>query len=527
MFNILISDPLSEDGIGPLREAPNMNLVIETHLSKEELEDRIGEFDALLVRSQTQVTRELINKAKKLKIIGRAGVGVDNIDLDAATENGIIVVNAPNGNTNSAAEHTIAMLMSLSRNIPQAYHALKHKKWDRKKYVGVELKNKTLGVVGLGRIGAEVAFRAKGQRMNVIAYDPFLTKEKADKMGIGYGTLEEVIEQADFITVHTPLMKETRHLINAEAFERMKPGVHVINCARGGIIDEDALYDAIISKKVAGAALDVFEEEPFIDHKLLELPEVVATPHLGASTIEAQEIVAVDVSHDVLSFLNGDVVKNPVNLPSVPSELMHKIEPYFHLAEKLGVFLIDLTKDVAEEINISYSGDLSDMEVAPLTRNTIKGILKRHLGDHVNDVNALYLANKKGIIVNENKTSSTKGFTNLITVEVKSKSGTRKVAGTLLNGFGPRIVKVDEYSIDVTPEGHLVVIQHVDQPGVIGRMGSTIAKHQINIATMQVDRSDIGGNAIMVLTIDKHLETEAMEELKSLEEIKEVTSIDL
>nr|WP_285844627.1 phosphoglycerate dehydrogenase [Oceanobacillus profundus] len=527
MFNILISDPLSEDGIGPLREAPNMNLVIETHLSKEELEDRIGEFDALLVRSQTQVTRELINKAKKLKIIGRAGVGVDNIDLDAATENGIIVVNAPNGNTNSAAEHTIAMLMSLSRNIPQAYHALKHKKWDRKKYVGVELKNKTLGVVGLGRIGAEVAFRAKGQRMNVIAYDPFLTKEKADKMGIGYGTLEEVIEQADFITVHTPLMKETRHLINAEAFERMKPGVHIINCARGGIIDEDALYDAIISKKVAGAALDVFEEEPFIDHKLLELPEVVATPHLGASTIEAQEIVAVDVSHDVLSFLNGDVVKNPVNLPSVPSELMHKIEPYFHLAEKLGVFLIDLTKDVAEEINISYSGDLSDMEVAPLTRNTIKGILKRHLGDHVNDVNALYLANKKGIIVNENKTSSTKGFTNLITVEVKSKSGTRKVAGTLLNGFGPRIVKVDEYSIDVTPEGHLVVIQHVDQPGVIGRMGSTIAKHQINIATMQVDRSDIGGNAIMVLTIDKHLETEAMEELKSLEEIKEVTSIDL
>ncbi|WP_339227206.1 phosphoglycerate dehydrogenase [Oceanobacillus sp. FSL K6-2867] len=527
MFNILISDPLSEDGIQPLREAPNMNLVIETNLSKEELDDRIGEFDALLVRSQTQVTRELINKATKLKIIGRAGVGVDNIDLDAATENGIIVVNAPNGNTNSAAEHTIAMLMSLSRNIPQAYHALKHKKWDRKKYVGVELKNKTLGVVGLGRIGAEVAFRAKGQRMNVIAYDPFLTKERADKMGIGYGSLEEVIEQADFITVHTPLMKETRHLINAEAFERMKSGVHIINCARGGIIDEDALFDAIVSKKVAGAALDVFEEEPFIDHKLLELPEVVATPHLGASTIEAQEIVAVDVSHDVLSFLNGDVVKNPVNLPSVPSELMHKIEPYFHLAEKLGGFLIDLTKEVAEEINISYSGDLSDMEVAPLTRNTIKGILKRHLGDHVNDVNALYLANKKGIIVNENKTSTTKGFTNLITVEVKSKSGTRKVAGTLLNGFGPRIVKVDEYSVDVTPEGHLVVIQHVDQPGVIGRMGSTIAKHQINIATMQVDRSDIGGNAIMVLTIDKHLEKEALDDLKNLEEIKEVTSIDL
>jgi len=526
-FKVLISDPLSEEGIQPLREADNITIVSETNLSPEELEERIGEFDALLVRSQTQVTRELINRATNLKIIGRAGVGVDNIDLDAATENGIIVVNAPNGNTNSAAEHTMAMIMALSRNIPQAFHALKNKKWDRKKYVGVELKNKTLGIVGLGRIGSEVAARAKGQRMNVIAYDPFFTEEKAEQMGIGYGTLDEVLKKADFITVHTPLMKETRHMINADAFAMMKPGVQIVNCARGGIIDEDALYDAIIAGKVAGAALDVFEKEPFMDHKLLELPEVVATPHLGASTVEAQEIVAIDVSHDVIRFLNGDAVKNPVNLPSVPSEIMHKIEPYFHLAEKLGTFLNDLTKEVVNEVSITYSGDLSEIEVAPLTRNTVKGLLKRYLGDHVNDVNALYLADKKGIRVRESKTSATKGFTNLITVEVTSKNTRRKVAGTLLNGFGPRLVKVDEYSVDVTPEGHMVVIQHIDQPGVIGRMGSTIAKHDINIATMQVDRSDIGGNAIMILTIDKHLETEAMEELKSLEEIKEVTAIDL
>ncbi|WP_249870347.1 phosphoglycerate dehydrogenase [Oceanobacillus saliphilus] len=526
-YHVLISDPLSEEGIQPLRDTENINIVIETNLSPIELEERIADFDAWIVRSQTQVTRDLITKATNLKIIGRAGVGVDNIDLEAATENGIIVVNAPNGNTNSAAEHTMAMIMALSRNIPQAFHALKNRKWDRKKYVGVEIKNKTLGIVGLGRIGAEVAARAKGQRMNVIAYDPFLTEEKAEQMGIGYGTLEEVLKKADFITVHTPLMKETRHMINAQSFEIMKDGVQIINCARGGIIDEDALYDAIVSGKVAGAALDVFEEEPFIDHKLLELEQVVATPHLGASTIEAQEIVAVDVSHDVISFLNGDVVKNPVNLPSVPSEIMHKIEPYFHLAEKLGTFLIDLTNEVAEEVSITYSGDLSDIEVAPLTRNTVKGILKRYLGSHVNDVNALYLADKKGIKVKESKTSSTKGFTNLITVVVKSKSGTRKVSGTLLNGFGPRLVKVDEYRVDVTPQGHMVVIQHIDQPGVIGRMGSTIAKHNINIATMQVDRSDVGGNAIMILTIDKHLEKEAMEELKNLDEIKEVTAIDL
>ncbi|WP_067729034.1 phosphoglycerate dehydrogenase [Oceanobacillus damuensis] len=526
-YNVLISDPLSEEGIHPLREVENIHVVMETDLSPAQLEDRIAEFHALLVRSQTQVTRELISKATNLKIIGRAGVGVDNIDLDAATENGIIVVNAPNGNTNSAAEHTVAMMMALSRNIPQAFHALKNRKWDRKKYVGVEIRNKTLGIVGLGRIGAEVAARAKGQRMDVIAYDPFLTAEKAEQMGIGYGTLEEVLKKADFITVHTPLMKETRHMINAKSFEIMKSGVKIINCARGGIIDEDALYDAIVSGKVAGAALDVFEEEPFIDHRLLDLEQVVATPHLGASTIEAQEIVAIDVSRDVISFLNGDVVNNPVNLPSVPSEIMHKIAPYFHLAEKLGTFLIDLTNEVPEEVSITYSGDLSGIEVAPLTRNTVKGLLKRYLGSHVNDVNALYLADKKGIKVNESKTSSTKGFTNLITVVIKTNSGTRKVSGTLLNGFGPRLVKVDEYSVDVTPQGHMVVIQHVDQPGVIGRMGSTIAKHNINIATMQVDRSDIGGNAIMVLTIDKHLETEALAELKSLEEIKEVTAIDL
>ncbi|MFD1848717.1 phosphoglycerate dehydrogenase [Oceanobacillus bengalensis] len=526
-FNILISDQLSEEGIYPLTQEENMNIVMETALSPEELEEKIVDFDALLVRSSTQVTRSLISKAKNLKIIGRAGVGVDNIDLDAATEHGVIVVNAPNGNTNSAAEHTMAMIMAISRNIPQAYHALKNHQWDRKKYVGVELKDKTLGVVGLGRIGVEVATRAKGQRMNVVAYDPFLTPEKAEKMGIGYGSFEEVVSQADFITVHTPLLKETRHMVNADAFQLMKTGVFIVNCARGGIIDEDALYDAIVSGKVAGAALDVFEEEPFVDHKLLELPEVVATPHLGASTIEAQETVAVDVSRDVIRYLNNDLVKNPVNLPSVARDVMTVIEPYFNLSEKLGAFLIDLTKEVAEEINISYSGDLYGIEVAPLTRNTVKGILKRHLGSSVNDVNALYLAEKKDITVRESKTSAAKGFTNLITVQVKTKSGVRKVSGTLLNGLGPRIVKVDGYSVDVTPKGHMVVIQHIDQPGVIGLVGSLLARHDVNIATMQVDRSDVGGKAIMMLTIDRHLEDKALKELSGLEEIKEVVAIDL
>lgn len=526
-FKILISDPLSEDGIFPLRQAEGFEIVIETDLTPEELAGKIGEFDALLVRSQTTVTREIIEHADNLKIIGRAGVGVDNIDLDAATERGIIVVNAPDGNTNSAAEHTIAMLMSLARKIPQAFYALKNQKWDRKTNVGVELKNKTLGVVGLGRIGTEVAERAKGQRMNVIAYDPFLTEEKAKKLGVDYGTVEDVLKAADFITVHTPLLKETKHLINKEAFEIMKDGVRIINCARGGIIDEEALYDAIVSGKVAGAALDVFEKEPATDHRLLELPEVIATPHLGASTIEAQENVAIDVSHDVVNFLQGGVARNPVNLPSVPKEVMQRIEPYFHLSEKLGAFLSGLTNDVAEEVNIYYSGELTELNVAPLTRNTIKGLLKRHLGDHVNDVNASFLAERKGIVVNEHKSSSTKGFTNLLTVEVKTASGTRQVAGTLLNGLGARIVKVDDYIVDVVPQGNLVFIHHKDQPGAIGRVGTLLAEEDINIATMQVGRSNVGGDAIMMLSVDKHVEDDELEQLRGLADIYDVTAVAL
>ncbi len=526
-YKVLISDPLSEDGIQPLRAAEGIEVDVQTDLSADELAEKIGNYDALLVRSQTKVTRDIISQAKNLKIIGRAGVGVDNIDLSAATEYGVIVVNAPDGNTNSAAEHTVAMLMSLARNIPQAFLSLKNKKWDRKTHVGVELKGKTLGVIGMGRIGVEVAMRAKGQRMKVIGYDPFLTKDRAEKLGIDYGTVEDVIKVADFITVHTPLLKETKHMINKAAFDKMKDGVQIINCARGGIIDEDALYDAIKAGKVAGAALDVFEEEPATDHRLLDLPEVIATPHLGASTVEAQENVAIDVSHDVVRYLTEGVARNPVNLPSVPKEILNKIEPYFNLSEKLGTFLTHVCEGVIEEINVSYSGELTEFEVGPLTRNTVKGLLKRHLGDHVNDVNASYLAEKRGIEVNEHKSSQTKGFTNLLKVEVKTKSSTRTVAGTLLNGLGPRIVQVDNYSVDVIPDGHMIFVNHTDQPGVIGKVGSSLAEKNINIAAMQVGRSDVGGEAIMILTVDKHVEDEDLNLLRDLEEIHGVTVIEL
>lgn len=526
-FNILISDPLSEDGIYPLREADNLNVQLDTGLSESELLEKVKDVDGLLVRSQTQVTREVIEHAHQLKVIARAGVGVDNIDLEAATENGIVVVNAPDGNTNSAAEHTMAMIMSLSRNIPQAYLSIKEKKWDRKSFVGVELRGKTLGIVGLGRIGAEVAKRAKGMRMNVIAYDPFFSQEKAEAMGINCGTLDEVLAAGDFITVHTPLLKETIHLINKEAFDKMKDGVRVVNCARGGIIDEDDLYDALQSGKVAGAGLDVFEEEPAVDHKVLTLPQVIATPHLGASTKEAQENVAIDVSHDVVRILGGGLARNPVNIPSVPRDVMRKIEPYFYLSEKLGLFLAHLPDEAIEEININFSGDLTALEIKPLTQNTLKGLLSRHLGTHVNNVNAAYLAERKGITIHENKTSAARGFTNLMTVEVITKNTSRKVAGTLLNGLGARIVKVDDYSMDVVPEGHLLLIHHQDQPGAIGRVGSLLAENDVNIATMQVGREHIGGSAIMMLSIDRPMEKEELEQIRSMEGFEQVTAVDL
>ncbi|UOQ44779.1 phosphoglycerate dehydrogenase [Halobacillus salinarum] len=527
MYRVLICDPLSEEGIRPLLDAEDVEAVMNPSMSYEELLKEVSSAHAILVRSQTQVTREVIEHAKELKVIGRAGVGVDNIDLDAATENGVVVVNAPDGNTISTAEHTMAMLMSLARNIPQAYHQLQNKRWERKKFVGVELKNKTLGIVGFGRIGKEVAQRAKGHRMNVVAFDPFLTKEKADKSGVSHGSLQEVLQQADFLTVHTPLIEETKHLIDREAIQLMKPGARILNCARGGIIEEDALYEAIKSGKIAGAALDVFEEEPATEHKLLTLPEVIATPHLGASTIEAQENVATDVSYDVMELLRGGTVKHPVNMPSVSPETMEKISPYFQLSERLGAFLSRVVEGALERVNVYYSGDLLDMDTMPLTRIAVKGILQRHIGDRVNDVNAFKTASDKGIIINEHKSTSTKGFTNLVTIEIETDEEKRSVAGTLLNGLGARIVQLDQYSIDVIPEGHLVVIHHRDQPGAIGRVGNLLADHHVNIATMQVGRTILGGDAVMILTIDKEVEAVCKDALSQVAEINKVQCLTL
>ncbi|MBM7552183.1 phosphoglycerate dehydrogenase [Thalassobacillus pellis] len=526
-FRVLICDPLSEEGLAPLFEAEDIEVINTPGMNYEELLEKLADVDGLIVRSQTRISREIVEKADNLKVIGRAGVGVDNIDLDAATEHGVIVVNAPDGNTISAAEHSMAMLMALARNIPQAYSLLKNDKWERKSMVGVELKDKTLGVIGMGRIGREVALRAKGQRMKVIGYDPFLTEEKAQKLGIDFGTVEDVLKAADFITVHTPLIEETRHLIDREALEIMKPTARIINCARGGIIDEDALYEALKEGQIAGAALDVFENEPAIGHKLFELDQVIATPHLGASTIEAQENVAIDVSKDIVDILHDKNARNPVNIASFSPEVMEELSPYFSLTEKLGQFISRLTRGVLEKINIYYAGELVDNEVSPLTRNTVKGILRLHLGARINEVNAFMAASDRSIIIEEHKTTHSRGFTNLITVEIQTNEETRSVSGTLLNGLGPRIVKLDQYSVDVQPSGNLVVIRHHDKPGAIGKVGNLLAEDNVNIATMQVGRTDLGGHAVMVLSVDKQLDEPCMEKINQMEEIRQVHSLKL
>lgn len=528
MFKVLVSDPISDHGIQQLTEASDIVVEKRTGLSEDELTAIIGEYDALIVRSQTKVTRRIMDAARKLKVIGRAGVGVDNIDLEAATQRGIVVVNAPDGNTISTCEHTFAMIMATARMIPQAYAKTIKGEWDRKSFVGVELRNKVLGVIGMGRIGSEVAKRAKAFGMKVIGYDPFLTEERAEKLGVQLGTVDDVVSQADFITVHTPLTKETRHIISRPQFAKMKKGVRIINCARGGIIDEQALIEALNEGIVAGAAFDVFEEEPPApDHPFLHHPKIVVTPHLGASTVEAQENVAIDVSEEVLHILRGEPFKNAVNMPPVAPEVLNRLQPYFSLGEKMGSLVAQMNEKPIKQIGIDFSGELAEVDTSQLVRYIVKGFLSRHFGNEVNIVNSLHLAKTRDVHIVRQKSTATKGFTNLITVSVNTGSEERKIAGTLLNGYGARIVEIDRYPVDIAPEGNLLLISHTDKPGIIGRLGTLLGNNDINIATMQVGRRNFGGAAIMVLTVDKPVPKEVQDELLRLGDIHSVREINL
>jgi len=519
MYKLLVSDALSEEGLKVLKDEKELQVDVKLKLSPEELKAIIKDYDALVVRSSTKVTKDIIDAATKLKVIGRAGVGLDNVDAEAASKRGIIVMNTPAGNTISTCEHTWSLMLSMSRNVPNANASLKEGKWDRNRYMGVELYGKTLGIIGLGRIGTEVARRAMAFGMKVIACDPYLTVEKANELGIELVEVQDVIKQADYITVHTPLTNDTKHMIGDKEFEQMKPGVRIVNCARGGIIDEAALIRALDSGKVAGAALDVYENEPPKDFAIFKHDKLVATPHLGASTEEAQVNVAVEVSRQVADALLGRGCRNAVNIPCVDPEIYKILRPYITLAEKMGLVIGQLAEGRIQEIKIQYSGDLIVHDLASVTIAFLKGMLTPILQETVNFVNASIIAKERGIKIVETKSSQIEEFANLITIEAKTDKMKTVVAGTLSSRKEPRLVKINDFYVDAETQGYLLILSNEDKPGIIGQIGTVLGQHKINIAGMTLGRTKAGGIAMTVLNLDEQVPDAVMKEIRTAKHV--------
>ncbi|MFS0781343.1 phosphoglycerate dehydrogenase [Bacillus sp. 1P06AnD] len=524
MYKILVADAIKPEGLTPLLHSSEIELIQQT---VEEAADQLHEMDAILVRSATKVTEELIQAMPNLKIIARAGVGVDNVDIPAATMKGIVVVNAPDGNTISTAEHTFAMMASLMRHIPQAYSSIKRGEWKRSSFVGTELNGKTLGIIGMGRIGGEITKRAKAFGMNVVVYDPFLTAERAKQMNIIQLSLEDLVAKANIITVHTPLTAETKGLINKDLLMKAQKGLYVLNCARGGIINEDDLYECIVQGQVAGAALDVFVEEPAVNNKLLELDSVIATPHLGASTKEAQLNVATQVAQEVLTYLQGNPVSNSINLPAISKEVFEKIQPFYSLAKQLGSISSQAVKEGVNEISVTYAGNVLEFDTSLLTKSLLSGFLNERIDHSVNEVNAMLVAKERSITVGEKISQNTSGYSNIISVSVKGEKTQLEIKGTYIDHYGPRIVSLNGFSIDFVPEGQLLYIQHTDRPGVVGRVGKVLGDNNINIATMQVGRKQAGGEAIMVLSFDKPLKDDIFTKMLEMDDISSMHRISI
>ena len=526
-FKVLISDSLAKEAVEILEKEKEFRVEVNTKLTPEELKKVIKDYDALLVRSATKVTKDVIAAADKLKIIGRAGVGLDNVDVEAASKKGIIVVNTPAGNTISTAEHTFSMILSLSRSIPQADLSMKKGEWERKKFMGVEVYGKTLGIIGLGRIGTEVAKRALSFGMKVLAYDPFLSADKAKDLGIELVDLKVIYKSADYITVHTPLTDETKHMISDKQFALMKKNVRIINCARGGIIDEDALVKAIEAGKVAGAAFDVYEEEPPKNSKLPKLDKVVLTPHLGASTEEAQMNVAIDVANTVRDALLGRGVRNAVNVPCVDPEIYKVLEPYLKLAENIGCMQTQLVSGHIKKVNIQYVGDLLKYDLSPFTSTIMKGMLTPILKDTVNFVNSLVMAKDRGITVVESRTAEIQDFASLICVEVETDKVTSSIYGTLFTKVDPRIVKINDFYVDFVPEGNMLMVFNKDVPGIIGHIGTIFGKNRINVASVSFGRDERGGRAISVWNVDSEVPKNVLDEIKSSKNVIDLKLVKL
>jgi len=526
-FKVLISDSLSKEAVDILTKEKEFKVDVNTKLTPDELKSVIKDYDALVVRSGTKVTKDIINAADKLKIIGRAGVGLDNVDVPAASKKGIIVVNTPGGNTMSTAEHAFSMMMALSRNIPAADLSMRKGEWERKKFMGVELYGKALGIVGLGRIGTEVAKRALAFGMRVLAYDPYLSVDKAKDIGVESVDLKTLYKESDYITVHTPLTDETRHMISDKELGMMKKNVRMINCARGGIIDEEALARAIESGKVAGAAFDVYEEEPPKNSKLLKLDKVVLTPHLGASTEEAQVNVAIDVANTVRDALLGRGIKNAVNVPCLDPEICKVIDPYLKLAENIGAMHAQLCEGHIKRVKVRYVGDILKYDLTPFTVSLMKGMLTPILQESVNFVNALVIAKERGINIVETKTAEVQDFASLICVEVETEKSENMIMGTLFTKVDPRIVKINEFYVDCVPEGYMLVIFNNDVPGIIGQIGTILGNARVNIAGMSFGREAKGGNAITVLNVDCEVPQNVLEEIRKSKNIKEARLVRL
>ena len=526
-MKVLVSDPLSEVGTKIFQETPDIEVHVNTGLTPEELKEIIGEYHGLVIRSATKVTKDIVEAAHNLKVIGRAGIGLDNVDIPAASQKGIVVMNTPEGNTITTAEHTMAMIMAVSRNIPQATATLKKGKWEKKKLKGRELFNKTLGLIGVGHIGRIVADRAKGMKMKVIVYDPYIKPESIEKLDLEPVSFEELLARADYLTVHTPKTDETAGMIDKRSISKMKKGAIVINCARGGIVNEDDLYDALESGHLAAAAMDVFVNEPPGDIKLMGLPNFICTPHLGASTTEAQDNVAIDVAEQIVAYLLYGTVKNAVNVPSISAELMTILRPYATLAEKMGSIQTQLTESGITEVQINYSGNITEYDVGPLTTAMLKGLLTPILKDDVNFVNAPFTAAERGIKVVESKTSTSEDFASLIMLKVRSLEGENIVSGTIFGKTMPRILRINDFYLEAIPEGHNLLIHNQDLPGVIGRIGASIGKHGVNIGRMQVGQEKKMRQNVILLNTDVSVNDETLEELRGLEHVFSARRIEL
>jgi D-3-phosphoglycerate dehydrogenase / 2-oxoglutarate reductase len=513
---VLIADPISERGVEELSRDGALAVSVQTNLNESKLIEIIPEFSALVVRSETKVTADVLNAGSRLRAIGRAGVGVDNVDVETATRRGVIVLNAPGGNTVSTAEHAFSLLLCAARRIPQADASVRGKNWKKKDFEGVELYNKTLGVIGMGRIGSELSRRAIAFGMRVMAYDPYLSAARARSLQVELvEELDDLLSGADFISLHTPLTNETRHILDAARLQKTKRGVRVINCARGGLIDETALASALQDRHVAAAALDVFEIEPLPeDSPLRSAPNLILTPHLGASTVEAQESVGIEIAQSIRAALLEGTIRNAVNMPNLDAKTLSIIGPHLRFGEKLGRFLSQVAPRRVEQLNINYSGKVNEVDTTVITRAILKGFLQNAGGADVNEVNAPAFAESLGLKINETRLSAPGDYTDLLELSALAEGKTVSVGGAFF-GATPRIVSVNSRPVEARPHGVVLILENIDRPGIVGRVGTLLGNHGVNIATMSLSRNQAGGTALTVLNLDTAPSEELLAEIRA------------